>query len=61
VSELIVTGPFVRIAQDRVGFRGFLEFFLGLFIARIPVGMILQRKFAISFLEFLRACTSTHA
>ena len=37
MAEAVVSGALLRIAQDAIGFGGFLEFFLGAVIAGIPV------------------------
>src|SRR5256885_1424034 len=51
MPEPIVCGSLLRIAQNAVGFGGFFEFFLGVLVARIAVGVILQRPLAIGGLH----------
>ena len=51
MAEAIVGGALLRVAQDAVRFGGFLEFFLGLVIAGIAIGMVLQRQLAVGGLE----------
>jgi hypothetical protein len=49
----IVAGPFIRIAQNAIGFRRFLEFFFRAPIIRILVRVILLSHFSIGALDFL--------
>jgi hypothetical protein len=42
---------FFSISQYRIGLGGFLEFFLRLFIALVPVRMILQSQLSINPLD----------
>ena len=42
----VVRRTLLGIRQDAVGFGRFLEFLLGLGVARIPVGVVLKRQFA---------------
>ena len=53
VSKAVVICAFLRIAQNRVGFGSFFELFFRFFVPRIPIGVILERKFAVSALDFL--------
>jgi hypothetical protein len=54
----IVDFPLFRIAQHLIGFRGFLKFFLGRFIAWIAVRMVLQGELPIGFLDVIRRRTA---
>ena len=51
MAEAVVGGALLRIAQDAIGLGGFLEFFLGVVIAGIAVGMMLQGELAVGRLE----------
>ena len=42
MAELIVSSPFLLVAQDIVGFLRFLEFLLRLLVIRIAVRMVLH-------------------
>ena len=53
VSEAVVCGSLVRIGKHRVGLAHFLEFFFRVRIARIAVGMKLERKLPICALDLL--------
>src|SRR6185503_16244013 len=53
VAETIVGRPLVGVGDDRVGFRGFLEGFLGLVIAGVPIRVVLQRQLAVRTLDLL--------
>ena len=55
VAEAIVSGAFLRIAQDAIRLARFLEFFLGVGIVRIAVGMVSLGEFAVSAFDFLIA------
>ena len=44
MSEAVVGGALLRIAQNAIGLGGFLEFFFGVVIAGIAVGMMLPRR-----------------
>ncbi len=46
---------FSRVRQDGVGFAALLEFFLGVGIVRIAIGMKLQRQLAVRALDLLVA------
>src|ERR1035438_9217691 len=47
MSKAVVGGPFLRIAEDTVGLRCFLETLLRLVIVRIAVRMVFQREFTV--------------
>ena len=49
----VVGGALLGIGKDAVGFGRFLKLLFGGMIARIAVGMILQREFAVGALQFL--------
>ena len=51
MSELIVLPPLLGIAQDRIGFRSFLEFGLCLLVTGIGVRMVLLGKHAVGLLQ----------
>src|SRR5205823_714316 len=51
VSVAVVGGALLWIAQDAISFGRFLEFLLGMFIARIAVGMMRQGELAVGRLE----------
>ena len=53
VSETVVARTLLRIAQNRIGLGSLFEFFLGFMVPGIPIGVILERKFAIGALDFL--------
>ena len=53
MSEAVVLAALLRIRENLVGFVYFLEFLFGLFIARITIGMKLNRQAPVSFLNFL--------
>src|SRR5262249_51336503 len=52
VAKLFVAGAFLGIAQDFVSFVDFFELFFGLFISRIAIWVILERKFTESAFNF---------
>src|SRR5688572_20826334 len=51
VAVTIIEVPFVGVGQDGVGLRRLLEFLLGRVVARIPVGVVLQRELAVGALD----------
>src|SRR5512137_252382 len=51
-TVLVVDLPLFGIAQHRVGFRRLLEFFLGLEVFAVSVGMALESQLPIGFLDF---------
>jgi hypothetical protein len=55
VAIAVVCRALLRVAQDAIGFRSFLEPFLGGRVLRIAVGMVLQRQPAVSALDLLLA------
>ena len=60
-SVLVVDLALVLIAQDVISFLDILEAILCCLIARIHVGMVLTRQFAVSFAYFLRTGAFRHA
>ncbi len=50
MAELVVAGALVGVRQHVVGFGRFLELLLGLFVARVLVGMVLDGRLAVGFL-----------
>ena len=53
-SETIVLRALLRVGKDLVRLRPLLESALGLGIARILVGVVLQRQLPIGFLDIFR-------
>jgi len=51
VSELIVRGALVRVAEDLARLLRLLEFLFGVAVVRIPVRMKLHRQATIRFLD----------
>jgi hypothetical protein len=51
VPKAIVRGPFVGVGENGVGLGALLEFLLGVFVARIAVGMVFERELAVSALH----------
>src|SRR5438105_3927063 len=51
VAVPIVCCTFVRVGEDRVRLRAFLEAFFGLVIAGVAIGMVFQRELAIRALD----------
>jgi hypothetical protein len=61
VAVAIVGGALFRVGEHSVSFAYFFEFFFGIRIIRIAVGMILERKFAVGALEFYFRNRAGHA
>ena len=61
VTELIVCSAFLRIHENIVCFAEFFEFFLGMQIVRIFIGMNLDRELAVSAFDFLFGGVSSNA
>jgi hypothetical protein len=53
VAIPVIARPFLGIAQNGVGLRGFLEFFLGALVIGILVGMISKGQLPVSALDLL--------
>src|SRR5262249_4375510 len=53
VAESIVEAALLAIGEHRVRFGRFLERLLGLVVARVAVGVVLQRELAIGALDLL--------
>jgi hypothetical protein len=53
VSEAVVFGLLVRIAQDLIGGGRFLEFLLGGFVTRVFVRVELDGLFAVGLLDLV--------
>ena len=51
VAEAVVGGAFLGVGKDAVGFGGLLKLLLGRFIARIPVGVVLEGELPVGGLE----------
>ena len=51
VSELVVLPSLLRIAEDRIGFAGFLEFCFRLLVPRIRVRMVLFGQSPVCFFQ----------
>ncbi len=47
----VIGGALLRIAQDAIGLRGFLESLFGILIVGIAVRVILERQFAVGALQ----------
>src|SRR5579864_2378837 len=60
VAVAVIALALIGVGEDFVGLGGLLEALLGLFIARIPVGMILQRLLAIRFLYLFQRSIALH-
>ena len=54
-ANLVVHLALLLVAENVVGFRDFLELLLGLFVARIDVGMIFAREFAEGLADVIRS------
>jgi hypothetical protein len=52
VSELIVDPPLFRITQDFISLGGYLETFLGVFVAGIFIRMVFESQLAVGFFQF---------
>ena len=61
VPILVIGRAFLRLIQDLVSLAEFLEFLLGGFVARIFVGMMFDREFAIGLFDLLIARAARHA
>ena len=48
MTELVIAGTLFGVAQNFVGNRDLFELLFGLFVARIFIGMILDRQLAVS-------------
>jgi hypothetical protein len=53
MAVLIVSRPLLRIAQNLVGFLGFLEVLFGFRVVGIAVGVVLHRQAAIGLLQLV--------
>ena len=51
LAEFVIEFSFLFVAQDIVGDREILESVLGVFVARIDVGMIFARKLAVGLAD----------
>src|SRR5262249_8951608 len=61
MTETVIGGAALIVAQDLVSFRRFLEFVLGVLVALIAVGVMLHRQLAIGFFNVFRAGATGHA
>jgi len=61
MTVTVIDRPLLGISENRVGLADFFEFILRVGIVRIPVGMKLQRQFAISALQFLLGAGASDA
>ena len=52
VSIAVVDRTFVRVRENGIGFAYFLELFFRIWIVGVTVGMTLERKLAVSGLQF---------
>ena len=55
VAIAVVRRALLRIAQNAVGFRGLLEFLLGVRVLGVAVGVVQQRELAVRALDLLVA------
>ena len=55
VAEAIVAGALVGVGEHRVGLGRFLELLLGRLVARVAIGVVLQRQLAVGALDLLIA------
>ena len=53
VAEAVVHAPLLRVGEHRVGLGRFLELLLGLLVAGIAVGVVLERELAVGALDLL--------
>src|ERR1035437_119037 len=51
MAEPVVQAALVRVGEHRVGFRAFLECFLGCVVARVAIRVIFHRQLAVRALE----------
>ncbi len=51
MPELIVLGPLLRIIQNGIGFRRFLELFFGGLVAGVLIGVVLHGHLSVRFLD----------
>ena len=51
VAEAIVGGALVAVGEDRVGLGRFLELLLGRVVARVAIGVVLERQLAVGALD----------
>src|SRR6185503_21312209 len=52
MTEAVVARAFITVAENGVGFGGFLEFLFGLLVALVAIGVVLERQPAIRALDF---------
>jgi hypothetical protein len=61
MPESIIQIFFLRISEYAIGLRRFFKTVFRLLVTRIPVGMIPEGEFAISFFNFSRFCGSRNS
>jgi hypothetical protein len=61
MAVAVVGWAFLGIGENLIGFADFLEFLLGLFIALMFVGMMLDGEFAVGFFNFLGGDSAANA
>ena len=61
MTELVVLGALLAVAQHLIRFVDFLEFFFRLFIALVLVGMVFHRHFAVGFFQLRLCCVLVYA
>src|SRR5690348_6504173 len=61
MPEAIVLGASLRVGENLVGFVEFLELFLGLLVAGVAVGMVLDRQTAVRLLKLVFGGATTNA
>src|SRR5262249_31553258 len=52
MTKAVIAGTFLLVSENRISLATFLEFFFGIRIVRIAVGVILHRKLTVSALDF---------
>ncbi len=61
MAELVIGGSLLRILQGFVGFVGFLEAALGVFVSGVAIGVALFCEPAVGGFDFLIGGASLHA
>jgi hypothetical protein len=61
VTEPVVVGAFLAIAQNGICFSGLFEGFFSFVISRISIGVVLECELSIGALDFLVAGAARHA
>ena len=61
MTKLVVAGTLLLVGKDFVGLGDFFKLFLGLFVARIFIRMVFNRKLAVSLFDFVVRGVFTNA